>query len=690
LVRDGDIDRLLDVLAAAATIWGGMRCPILPVKEDGTIDAAWLRIAQLLQVVQIVDFTQDSGGVSKWSDCRMSQWPVVPARPITDGNFWHAHPMVSHSPTELQNTTFFLPEERNLLSMASIGDLVLEDELSWWERSGVGLLKRTSEQAWVRPQISQRTVLQATAHHDTETVTVSPFMKSLALIWLVNDLNDFNETVWFWNHRALRPRGFPEGVSVYVRPQTLADEEVSSALLEKIRQTASTRPDIALVSFSVSKEDACEVAEQIGLHLYEGKKYTERIGDAQLDLSRDLSFEFNPNVTQFWMVNRAIGLQHEAPLMLQRPNSQLRTTSPVQWNPELVGGGHIALRISGPDITGPQRSNVAELYLPNGVWEGGRVRIIAHPLPEYNLTVGTPDASSILTAACSDAGATFELNDKGQQVRGILKVGIDPNLFRRADMLAVITALTPEPDRDLIRQLRAMVAAGQVTEAQLQTLMDLSAANRSTIRSLNDIKSSGECTGMAWQPIASVLETLVANGLALRGWRVDCATCTLRDFREIHATQAAAVCIGCGSPARYAAGARGEPELFYRLNTLLQRVSLNGGLAVLAATAVLLDEGGYVVPGVNIADRTSAALGDLDILGWQKTTLFAGESKMTARGFENQDHQRDVSKSRAIGADVHLTICLDPLPSDIRESIKSECTEAGIECRLLDRLQLVV
>ncbi len=37
LVRRGDVEQMRSALLAAATIWGGLHCPILPVDADGSI-----------------------------------------------------------------------------------------------------------------------------------------------------------------------------------------------------------------------------------------------------------------------------------------------------------------------------------------------------------------------------------------------------------------------------------------------------------------------------------------------------------------------------------------------------------------------------------------------------------------------------------------------------------------------------
>lgn len=690
LVSDGDTDQLRAALLGAATIWGGMRCPILPLESDGVVRPLWLQIAGLMQVVEVVDFTNGSDQRRRWQDSGNSRWPVVSARPLEDGHFWHAHPLVAFPTEELSSKMLYLPNDRSLLALASIGDIALDDERRWWESFGTDFRLDTPEQEWIRAQVEQRGVLHATAHQDTESVTVGAFMTSIGLIWLTENRDDFKETVWFWNHRALRPNQYSPAVSVYASPNGVVNAEIRQLLVERIRQTAMTRPDVSIVSLSVAEKEMVELASLLGLRSFEATKISETIVGGGPDLTRDLTFQVNLNVAQFWAVDRAIGPQREVPVALQRPVSQLRAPTPLQWNSQLTGHGHVVFRVNAPEITGPRRKAVAELYLPNATWENGRVQVVTLPDREFNFALGMPDAATILKAACQERGMKFTLNDKGQQIRGILSVGIDPTVFRNADALGVILALTPEADRDLNRSLTALLAAGRITDPQLERVLQASFANKLAIRTINDIRSSAPCSRLAItvQRVAKVLSELVASSLVLRGLRVDCDVCSLRDFHEIQNTRPVARCVGCGSAAEYAGGVRGEPELFYRLNTLLQRVSLNGGLAVLAATALLLEEGGYIVPGADLT-HNDVPVGDIDVLGWKADTLFAGEAKMTAGGFANQDHMRDIAKSVALGADIHLSVCLEELSQATCQAMQSAAEAQNMSLRILDRHALL-
>jgi len=80
VVQRGDRAQLLAALLGATTIWGGTRCPVLPVEPDGTMRNEWLRIAEAIDPAVIVGFTVNSEGESSWASAPASRWPVVPAR----------------------------------------------------------------------------------------------------------------------------------------------------------------------------------------------------------------------------------------------------------------------------------------------------------------------------------------------------------------------------------------------------------------------------------------------------------------------------------------------------------------------------------------------------------------------------------------------------------------------------------
>src|SRR5258708_4738999 len=97
------------------TIWGGTRCPILPVEPDGTIDAEWLQVAKAIDPAILVDFTSPDGHASAWNHAQISRWPAVPAQPLTDYAFWNPHPIAAIEPDELtRRIWYYLAEAAGL------------------------------------------------------------------------------------------------------------------------------------------------------------------------------------------------------------------------------------------------------------------------------------------------------------------------------------------------------------------------------------------------------------------------------------------------------------------------------------------------------------------------------------------------------------------------------------------------
>jgi hypothetical protein len=104
----------------------------------------------------------------------------------------------------------------------------------------------------------------------------------------------------------------------------------------------------------------------------------------------------------------------------------------------------------------------------------------------------------------------------------------------------------------------------------------------------------------------------------------------------------------------------------------MHTLSLNGGLAPLAATTWLGSQGFFVEPGANLY-RGRGQIGELDLLGWKGSELVAGEAKTSRAGFSYADISRDVALAASTGADSYLAVCLEELPEDIRSQLDSAC-----------------
>jgi hypothetical protein len=687
LVRRGDREQLLSALFGAATIWGGTRCPVLPVESDGTVGADWLQVAAAIDPAALVDFTSSGSGASAWSDAGTSRWPVVPAQPLEDRAFWNPHPIAAIDPEELGNLSLFLPKGRSLLDAASAGCVELPDDVAWWRQVTYGVLEVDSPRQLASAQLGGHTVLSAAMLNDDDS-NAGLVWVSMMLLWLTSDPDDPDEIVRWWNTRALRPRIWRQGVSILSTPEAVLDERFADDLRSTAQHHVFTRPDLVVASHNIPEDRLHDIAARLGFEHDQTGLVREGLPmDGPPDPDRKLTYMIRNDLLGWWGADRTSGASSVAAISVQRPSTRIREPSPMAWNPGLYGTGHVSLRVSGQPITGPQLPSVARRYHKHARWHRGRLEMPQTIAPIYDFEIQIPDADEILKAACSARNVTYTPSDKARHIHGVWALARDPEMFRRPAIIDVIKILTPESSRDLIRHLKN---SPNLTGPEKQELKTLAAANRVTMRTLGGIASHSLADARSRKEVAAALQELVTASMVVHGLRADCPVCALQHLFRLDEAHPVPHCPGCGAEAAYNVDDNtGEPVLYYRLNTLVQVLSHNGGLAPLAATALLASEGANLVPGAQIfRDRTEA--GEVDLLGWQGETLFAGEAKMSANQIAASDHDKDVSKSVLVGADTHFAVCLELIPAEAQDALQSACDRAGINLVVLDSSKLFI
>ena len=335
-----------------------------------------------------------------------------------------------------------------------------------------------------------------------------------------------------------------------------------------------------------------------------------------------------------------------------------------------------SLRIGGAPFDGPRLSPVARLYHDDARWHHGRLELQSAVAPVYDFQLRMPGPGEILRAACSAAGASYELGDKGRQVQGVWALAPDPSMFRRQLVIDVIRVLTPDCSRELIRQLKAVDG---LTEQDKRELKSLAAANRVTVRTLADIRSI-LCLG-AEDP----------EGGSRAAGSGNCGHRGTRAAGRLPGLPGAAPCTPSERPGRRLPARAAEPRpstpetpsreaaLHYRINTLVQTLSLNGGLAPLAATALLASQGAHVVPGAEIFHAGRGRRGGRPARLAGRETLFAGEAKMSAAQFAEADHRQGRRQVRAARRRASTTRCAcRRFPPPNRDAIQAACDKAEI------------
>jgi hypothetical protein len=160
----------------------------------------------------------------------------------------------------------------------------------------------------------------------------------------------------------------------------------------------------------------------------------------------------------------------------------------------------------------------------------------------------------------------------------------------------------------------------------------------------------------------------------------------MSSFIELSDVVQAIACPGCGSSAAVGTDPnRGESELYYRLNTLVDRASDNGVMVHLLAAAALRrrDPKGHVNPGVNLIAGDGQS-NEADLLALLETDIWLGEAKTSRSWFTTDQIARDVALANRTRAAHYLMTCLMPLDDEVKREASMRCEQAGIRLWVLE------
>lgn len=668
IVRLGDFDQLALGMRAATSLWGGERFPLMPVSADGLVNPWVVQLLKPLAVSEGYDFSETIGGLKGLP----TGFVVRPARPFEEGRHWQPPPIVAFDTEALRATRLIAAADAgNPFLTCALGSFADPAERSEWDDHGAQVSvveeRDLAPAELVQAQLDRTTALSTTTKGAFTYSAEAPFAASVGVLHVVpDDEASFEDLTWFWNLRAMRPG--EAGLSVLVRRRHLQEPTVRSLLRDAIADKASGQPSVNVQSLSLSLTDLGNAVRGLRIKRHKGKQWTETWGARPRD-GADPTLTLNTDMRQFWLGSREIGLPQTGDLWIDAGAAQLRFNNELKFAPAFTGAMPIRVRLRSAYLNVPQKPTVAQLFLDAGGWEAGALCWNSHLQAAYDFRLRMPSADQILRAATA---TDYETSDKGRELLAISTRMGDLSIFRQLATLRVIEVLTPDDSR----RLRSLAVEG-VDEQRLLALVNAMGERRLTVAEI-----FGRLRERAWRgtrdEIAGVLDGLVRSEVVERGLQVDCDLCSLRAFTSLSSHGPTPRCSGCGTEASYKHD-RGEPQLVYRLNSLMQRVSANGGLAMLPAIALLRMEGAFLIPGVAFA---SGDPGELDLLAWSGSTVMAGEAKMTAASFTDVAH--DVAQSARIGADTHVAICPEPLPEVVREELQSATSDAKIQLRILD------
>jgi hypothetical protein len=580
VVRRDSIDEIRRAMTAASSIWGGQGCPLLPVNEDGEIDAGWIQIAQQIGVTATADFTRQSySEESAWKSSSELPWQHTVAAPLDNGEYWAPHPSYLYPDDKVAQLVLIQPSDDSLLCLANAGKMIEVDREAWAQRGA--RITYASNHAGVVIGATQTatpsTTLATTRIYDA-AYQASTFAMSLGMIWIAEDENSITDYLWYWNLRALRPiMSSTPPLDIVITRELARRTDVAEAILRNLTATSLCTPSCAIISASIPRDELVTVRDQLGLAEHDGRKISEGMLGRRPDAeSPPLTAAITIDPRQSWLGNRLTGASSSVPIQLQRPTTTVTLKSPVPTDPLYVHGA-VVLRIQSPVVTGPRTNRVAKLYMSQAEgWENESIYFHTELQPQYSFNLSVPDPGAVLEAACLDSGHSYTISDKGRQLRGIIdSTGGNYRIFLRQSIIAVIRALTAPTRQDMQRML-AQMQVGGLTDDELARLRALTI--RAQDRTVPDIGNTARRGGteLSRTELSDALSTLIKYNLVARGFRADCPRCGLREFRALELVTPVARCYGCGAEATYSQAGTGEPALYYRLNSLLNVSSQNG------------------------------------------------------------------------------------------------------------------
>lgn len=688
LVDDGDIEQLRAAVLAASTIWGGIRTPIIPVGRDGTIAPGHWQITEPWAPVRLVDLRADQSRVPKVEAIGELSLPRSPARPLDDGHFWTPHPIVAYTPSSISNLALSLPNPGDLDGLIGGGHVDLPDEVDLWREVGAAVSESCDLVEMALAQLRRGTVIEATGRFSGDSTLVSPFAVSSTLVYVCRDEPTFHDAMWFWNLRAVRPRGYDAGTTLFLRAATLAEPTVRQAIQNATRERSRSTPAAVFhPGEGLTSESVADLAASAGFHVVAGTSFSEQIFDKVATDESELTATTTLDPRLGWLGDRTSGgTRTGIEVSWRRPSTSLRFRSPVEWHPKAMLSSPISVRFSGPQFNAPRTPGVAALYEPNAIWTGPHLELSTNASHEYRFGVVLPSGAAVLDAALGDRGATWRVSDKGQQVVGVLQRLSDRATVRLEVFHELVKVATPSRSDIRLRLVQELRDLEGASEEDVRSVVDEIVDSGKSFRGSHDLLS--QIANEHRAEAAACIDELIAAELLARGLRVECGVCGLKSFVPMSAGDGPAECPGCRTSASFSLVSGAQLGTYFRLGSLLARLSQNGGLVPMAASALLLHSGAFVIPGANI--DVDGQQVEADLLGWVGDCLFIGEAKTSADRLDAAEVGKGLELAVLIGASRYYAVTLDAMSDEAQASLLRLGDDVGVEVVVLDRSRLVM
>lgn len=678
LTRPDDVCGVVEAIREASTRWAGYSEPIIPVSAADAVDEWWIQTLETAEVDGLVNVNIDTDvaeGVAK----RIGL-PVVDLADIdrSGRTRFTTHP-ANLQPTQPRfagQSAVLARDDGDLWEKAAAGDLTA-DQVADCEGASVRMWRPGTADLIGRAQLYETCWLDVGAAHFVEHQMVGGPFAAPMIIW-VTEPDSVEDCVYFWNLRALRSRRLrPAPMLLVPGEQIFHWTGFADAIAGRLSRPEHVEPDVLLSSSSVEADQLDAIARLLGL-----VESTEPPG-SKLQFPppslKHAPFTYRWDIAprSYFRFPRRYGETAHALVQVYRDNTVVEVDSPVQF----TGGGRVLVRVSSSTFDGlPKRRTTASLIRKFASWSEDELEFAAHAQDRYRVELSVPTLSEATWALLDNETVEAELSDKGRLASGLDELG-GAEVLLQESVIDVIGRLQTPRSTSLLRELRQRLPEDYQPERLEQLASKFGSRATRRYVPLSNIKGAGPNAGEA-------AELLCSRSWAERGLATKCGRCGIGSFVPLPQTRPEPRCLACGATHKTFEPAN-SPELYYRLNALVDRAADQGVIPHLFAAAILTnqDPQTFLLPGINLI-LPDGAKREVDLYGITGGKIVAGEAKTDPARFDPKQLERDIELSALLAADTHLVVSTGRVPAATQEQAQQLTAARDLNFLILDNSYL--
>ena len=665
---------VVEAIREASTRWAGYSEPIIPVPAVDAVDDWWIQTLETAEVDGLVNVNVDTD-VAEGVAERIGL-PVVDLADIDKSGRtrFTTHPanLQPTQPRFVGQSAVLAREDGELWEKAAAGDLTA-DQVAECEGGPVRVWRPGTADLIGRAQLLETCWLDVGAAHFVEHQMVGGPFAAPMIIW-VTEPDSVEDCVYFWNLRALRSRHLRPAPMLLIPPREIFHwTGFADAVAGRLSRPEQVEPDVVLSSFSVGADQLAAIARLLGL-----VESTEPPGSKLRFPPPSLrhapfTCRWDIDPRSYFRFPRRYGETAHALVQVYRDDTVVEVDSPVQF----TGGGGVLVRVSSSTFDGlPKRRTTASLIKEFASWSEDELEYTSYAQDRYRIELSVPTLPEATRALLENETVEAELSDKGRLASGLEELG-GAEVLLQESVIEVISLLQTPRSTSLLRELRQLPPEDFPPERLEHLASEIGGRATRRYLPLSNIKGAGPNAGEA-------AELLCSRSWAERGLATKCGRCGIGSFVPLPQTRPEPRCPACGGTYTTFEPAN-SPELYYRLNALVDRAADQGVIPHLFAAAILINQEPqtFLLPGIDLIFRDGAKR-EVDLYGITGGKVVVGEAKTDPARFDLKQLERDIELSALLAADTHLVVSTGRVPEATQEQARQLAAARGLDLLILD------